>query len=164
MTKPPSGIRVTDAAARGMARDLISAARFGALAVLSPETGRPVVSRVAIATTPQGALLTLVSDLSGHTAALRHDPRCSVLVGEPAGRGDPLTHPRLTLEADACFIRKGDAGYQALRDHYLKHRPKAGLYIEFMDFSFVRFDVTRAHLNGGFGKAFVLSPDDLMQD
>ena len=48
-----------------------------------------------------------------------------------------------------------------LRAHYLTHQPKAKLYIDFGDFSLVRLRVTKAHLNGGFGKAFILTPEDL---
>ena len=105
--------------------------------------------------------MTLVSDLSHHTKALKEDPRCSVLIGQPGPKGDPLTHPRLTLQAQVRFLRKGDDGYDALRDHYLTQYPKAKLYIDFMDFSFARFAVTVGHLNGGFGKAYQLTPDEM---
>ncbi|MEO0992151.1 MAG: pyridoxamine 5-phosphate oxidase, partial [Pseudomonadota bacterium] len=87
--------------------------------------------------------------------------RCSLLVGEPGEKGDPLTHPRLTLIADARFVPHGDAAFRPLRDHYLTTHPKAKLYIDFADFSFALFDVTAAHLNGGFGKAYQLQPADL---
>jgi len=39
--------------------------------------------------------------------------------------------------------------------------PKAQLYIGFADFSLLRLKVSAGHLNGGFGKAFVLTPEDL---
>ena len=57
-----------------------------------------VAPRVAVATDAQGTPVTLVSDLSHHTRALRADPACSLLVGEPGEKGDPLTHPRLSLQ------------------------------------------------------------------
>ncbi|MAM60688.1 pyridoxamine 5'-phosphate oxidase family protein [Maritimibacter sp. UBA3975] len=148
-------IRPTDDEARRLARSLIDEARFAALAVLAE--GRPVVTRIALGTTPRGAPLTLVSDLAAHTVALRADPKASLLVGEPGPRGDPLTHPRLTLEATARFLRKDPA----LRAHYLATHPKSKLYVDFADFHFVTFDVVAAHLNGGFGKAFRLTPADL---
>jgi hypothetical protein len=154
-------IRETDDAARALARSLIDDARFGALGVRDPGTGAPMVSRVAVATTPEGAPVTLVSDLSHHTAALKADPVCSLLVGEPGQRGDPLTHPRITLQCRARFIRHGEAGHAALRAHYLRQQPKAQLYVDFADFSFAVLDVTEAHLNGGFGKAYRLGPADL---
>ncbi len=45
--------------------------------------------------------------------------------------------------------------------HWLRDHPKAKLYIGFADFSFALFDVQSAYLNGGFGRAFVLTPGDL---
>ena len=156
-----SPIRPTDDEARALARQLIDRARFGALGVIEAATGAPMVTRVAVGTDADGRPLSLVSDLSAHTRALKTDPLCSLLVGEPGERGDPLTHPRLTLQAHARFVRKGEAGYEALRERWLQRHPKAKLYVDFADFSFVVLDVTSAHLNGGFGRAFLLAPGDL---
>jgi heme iron utilization protein len=151
--------RPVDTEARSLARHLLDTATFAALAVL--QDGAPSVTRIAFATTPEGAPLSLMSELSTHTAALEADPRCSLLVGEPQDKGDPLTHPRLTLQAIAHFIPRESPDHPALRAHYLAQRPKARLYIDFADFRLVRFDVTRAFLNGGFGRAYVLGPGDL---
>jgi len=156
-------IRETDPEARRQARDLIDNARFAALGVLDPETQQPHVTRVAMATTPNGQPLSLISDLSHHTKALTAHPTCSLLLGEPGSKGDPLTHPRITLQARAKFVRHGDAKHAELRAHYLAQQPKAQLYIDFADFSLVIFDVLEAHLNGGFGKAYRLKPDDLLE-
>ena len=155
-------IRPMDDEARGLSRELIARARFAALAVLDPASGWPTVTRIALVRDPDGAPLTLISDLSGHTAALRADPRCSLLVGEPALKGDPLTHPRLTLQCEARFVRRDDPDHPALRAHYLEQQPKATLYIDFADFSLVRLGVVEAHLNGGFGKAYRPAPSDLI--
>ncbi|REC55385.1 HugZ family protein [Rhodosalinus sediminis] len=156
-----SPIRETDEEARALARRLIDEARHGALGVRDPETGHPVVSRVAVATDAAGAPVSLVSDLSHHTQALTRDPACSLLLGEPGARGDPLTHPRITLIATARFLRRGEDEHEALAERYLRQQPKAKLYIGFGDFGFLRFEVTRALLNGGFGKAYALTPADL---
>lgn len=154
-------IRDTDDEARALARQLIAAARFGAIGVLDPASGAPVVTRIAIGTTPEGAPLTLISALAFHTGALRADPRCSLLLGEPGERGDPLTHPRVTLACRADFVPQGSARHDHLRAHYLATHPKAKLYVDFPDFSFVVFGVESAALNGGFGKAFRLTASDL---
>ncbi len=151
--------RPVDAEARALARDLIDHATFAALAVI--EQGHPSVSRIAFATDPDGAPLSLISDLSSHTTALEAQADCALLVGEPSDRGDPLTHPRLTLHATACFIPRDSAAHPALRAHYLAQRPKAKLYIDFADFRLVRFDVRLALLNGGFGRAYKLTAEDL---
>jgi hypothetical protein len=154
-------IRPTDEAARGLARELLDAARSGALGVIEPGTGAPLVTRIAVATTEGGAPMTLVSDLSMHTAALRAHPVCSLLVGEPGPKGDPLTHPRLSLQCTARFVAPDDPERPSLRTRWLAVQPKATLYIDFADFRLVRLDVTVGHLNGGFGKAYRLTPADL---
>jgi len=161
MTDKASPIRPTDDEARALARGLIAAARFGALGVIEPGTGAPMVTRVAVGTGPDGAPLTLISGLSMHTRALKANPAASLLVGEAGERGDPLTHPRLTLMAQAGFVEHVDPAYPALAEHYLRTHRKAKLYIGFADFVFVRFAVERGYLNGGFGKAFVLEPADM---
>lgn len=154
-------IRPTDDTARAQARGLIAGARFGALGVIDGASGAPMVTRVAVATAPDGQPVSLVSDLSHHTRALRANPNCSLLVGEPGDRGDALTHPRLTLQCSARFLRHGEAGHAEMRAHYLRQHPKAKLYIDFADFSFALLLVSHAFLNGGFGKAFELTPEDL---
>lgn len=162
MTEPPlNPIRATDAEARRLARALIAAARFGALGVIDPESGAPMVSRIAMATTARGAPMSLVSDLSDHTTALRAAPLCSLLLGEPGPKGDPLTHPRITLQCTARFMRHGAPDHATLRHRYLSQHPKAQLYIDFADFSFVLFEVRAARLIGGFGKAYRPTPQDL---
>lgn len=153
MTNP---IRPTDDDARALARSLINAARFAALAVLDPATGAPVVTRIALVPGPGGMPLSLISTLSTHTTALKATPACSLLIGEPGPKGDPLTHPRLTLQASATTADKS-----ALRQHYLSHYPKAQLYYDFADFQLTRFTPSGAFLNGGFGQAFHLSAADL---
>ncbi|MEL6167591.1 MAG: pyridoxamine 5'-phosphate oxidase family protein [Pseudomonadota bacterium] len=154
-------IRPTDDEARTLAKRLIRGAKYGALGVRDPESGGPMVSRIAVGCAPDGTPVTLISDLSHHTKALKSDPSCSLLVGEPGPKGDPLTHPRLTVQAEARFVRQGAADYAALRDAWLIHQPKARLYVDFADFSFACFRPAAAYLNGGFGKAFVLTPADL---
>lgn len=159
MTTP---IRPTDDAARDLARALIAGARFGALGVLDPDTAAPVVSRIGVVPGADGLPLALVSDLSHHSRALKANPACSLMLGEPGPKGDPLTHPRLSLQARAVFVRHGAPDHAHLAAQYLARQPKAKLYIGFADFAHLRFDIAGAHLNGGFGKAFVLTPDDLV--
>lgn len=157
MAEPaPDPFRPTDEAAIALAHDLIAKARFAALGVRDLETGHPNVTRIALVPGPDGVPLTLISDLSPHTAALAADPACSLLIGEPGAKGDPLTHPRLTLQARAEPTDKA-----ALRDHYLRLYPKAQLYFDFSDFRMVRFVPQLGLLNGGFGKAYRLSQADL---
>jgi putative heme iron utilization protein len=160
MPDTPSLIRPTDSEARETARNLIQLAHFGSLAVLHSDTGLPHVTRIAIGTCPTGTPLTLISNLSFHTTALRHNPNCSLLLGEPGTKGDPLTHPRITLACKAEFISRKSTNYDQLRTRHLAQHPKAKLYIDFADFNFAIFDIQSASLIGGFGKAYALSSHD----
>ncbi len=156
-----SPIRPTDDEARALARRLLAEARHAALGTLDPATGAPVVTRVAVGTTPESLPMTLVSALSAHTRALRANPLASLLVGEPGPKGDPLTHPRLTLHLRASFVARGTPEHDRLRAHWLASHPKSALYADFADFAFVIYEPTGASLNGGFGKAYELTPEDL---
>ena len=153
-------IRPTDDGARALARMLLTQAGFAALAVLGPD-GAPVVTRIGFGTAPGGTPMSLVSDLAAHTQAMAADPRVSLMVGEPGPRGDPLTFPRLTLQAEAELVGRERPEFAALADAWLARHRKAKLYIGFGDFRFARFKVTGAFLNGGFGRAFRLTPEDL---
>jgi putative heme iron utilization protein len=150
-------IRPTDDEARALARGLIATARFAALAVTDPGTQTPMVTRIAIVPGGDGVPLSLISTLSSHTTALDACDVCSLLIGEPGPKGDPLTHPRLTLQATAEPADKA-----ALKAHYLSLYPKAQLYYDFGDFRLIRFAPRGGLLNGGFGKAFRLGPDDIV--
>lgn len=157
MTKSP--IRPTDDDARALARDLMQGANHAALGVIHPDTGAPFVSRIALAIAPDGTPMTLISTLAFHTTALQKNPNCSLLIGTAPAKGDPLAFPRLTLSARAEFVPRDRD--DALRSHYQTTNPKSKLYLGFADFGFVLFHPTGAALNGGFGKAYTLTPEDL---
>lgn len=159
-----SPIRPVDDDARAVVRDLIQAARFAALSYLDLETGAPMVSRIALVEGPAQEPLSLISDLSHHSAALQKLPVCSLLIGEPGAKGDPLTYPRLSLQAKADFVRHGDPDHARLAQAFLAKQPKAKLYIGFADFALVRFTPLGGHLNGGFGKAYILEGSDILPE
>ena len=156
-------IRDTDAEAIRLGKMLLRSARYGALAVLDPQSGEPLASRVAVATDLDGTPLILVSSLSEHTGGLLADPRCSLLLGEP-GKGDPLAHPRISLRCLAEQLQRGTPVQARVERRYLNRHPKARLYAGFGDFAFFRLKVERASLNGGFGKAYHLARTDLVFD
>ena len=157
----PDPVQPADEEARALARSLLEA-RHAALSWADPETGHPSISRVAFGLCPEGLPVTLISALAPHLAALKTDPRCSVMLGEVGAKGDPLTHPRLMIRARAAFVAADDPDRPALRAHWLKGHPKAALYVDFPDFSFVRLVPESALLNGGFARAFRLTPADLL--
>jgi len=153
-------IRPTDAEAINLAKQLLRTAQFGALAVLDREDGSPFVSRAGVATAMDGTPIILVSLLSQHTQAILADPRCSLLLGEP-GKGDPLAYPRISLVCHAEKIERDSAAYENARRRYLNRHPKAKLYVGLGDFNFFALRLERASLNGGFGKAYRLTGDEL---
>lgn len=154
-------IRPTDDEARALARRLITDAAFASLGVLEPETGMPLVSRIAIAAHADGSPFFLASDLSFHSRALARDSRASILVGEPPAKGDPLAFPRVTVIGHIAKLARKDPAHAERRASWLAKHPKSQLYVDFGDFFFWTLTVERAHLNGGFGKAYVLTPADL---
>lgn len=161
MEKKIDPIRQTDEEARELARTLIREAQYGSLGVLEQQTGMPLVSRIAVAAGAEAVPFFLASDLSNHSKALAADPRCSLMLGEPKGKGDPLVHPRVTVVGRAAALPREAAAELGLRQRWLARHPKAKLYIDFGDFRFYRLEVERALLNGGFGKAYVLTAEDL---
>jgi putative heme iron utilization protein len=161
MAERPDPVQPADEAACAQARNLLAGARFGALAFTDAETGSPGISRIALGLDAAGGPVTLISSLSAHHAALRQSPLAALLVGEPGPKGDPLTHPRLMIRVEARFVDRAGADHAALRDGWLATHPKAKLYVDFGDFGFVRLVPLSAFLNGGFGRAVRLAPDDL---
>ena len=152
-------VQPADPASMDQARGLLQTARHAALAWTDPETAAPGISRIALGPGLDGAPVTLISALAPHFAALRANPACALLVGEPGPKGDPLTHPRLMLQASARFIAPDDPARPALRAHWVQGHPKSTLYVDFADFAFVTFTVTAALLNGGFGRAYHVPPE-----
>jgi len=152
-------LRDTDAQAVQQAKTLIHEARHAALAANGPK-GHPSVSRVQISTDTDGAIVLLTSSLSPHTQAMIDQPKVSLLIGEP-GKGDPLAHPRVTVFTTASKVDKQTETHIRLRQRHLSRHPKAELYVDFGDFSFFRLSIEGASLNGGFGKAYALTREDL---
>ncbi|MEQ1949879.1 HugZ family protein [Mesorhizobium sp. CN2-181] len=154
-------VRPTDEEAIRLAKALLRSARYGAIAVLDPASGGPLASRVGVATDADGTPLILVSMLSAHTRAITADPRCSLLLGEP-GKGDPLAHPRITLICRANPLEKDSPEQARAQRRYLNKNPKAKLYVGLGDFRMFRLEIDAASLNGGFGKAYALTRDDIL--
>lgn len=154
-------LRPTDDEARELARSLVRGARYMSLGVIDPATGYPAVSRALTAIDLDGVPVILVSALSGHTKGLISDSRCSLLAGEP-GKGDPLAHARITVLCQAEPVERGTPLHDRIRMRFLRRHAKAQLYVDFPDFKFFRLNPVQASLNGGFGRAYALSADDLI--
>lgn len=160
MSNRPDPVQPADAEALALARSLLTLGH-AALAWSDPDTGTPGISRIAFARDPEAGMLTLVSGLAPHFRALRDRPDCALMLGEVGPKGDPLTQPRLMIRARASFVPADDPARPGLRARWLDRNPKATVYIDLPDFAFVRLAPVSALLNGGFARAFRLSPDDL---
>lgn len=148
---------MTDDSPAWAARKLLRAARSGALG--SASDGQPFASLVTPATSPDLAVLLLLSDLSEHTRHLRKEPRCSLLVcGTPEG-ANPQTAPRVTITGLAEVVRD-----PMLKARYLAVHPYASLYAEFGDFAVWRIAPLNALYVGGFGRAARLRATELAPD
>ena len=160
MTTRPDPVQPADDAALALARGLL-ALGHAALAWTDPDSGTPGISRISFARDPEVGPLTLISGLAPHFRALRTNPACALMLGEVGDKGDPLTHPRLMIQARASFVTPDDPARPALRDRWLARNPKATVYIDLPDFAFVRLTPVSALLNGGFGRAHRIDPADL---
>ncbi len=161
MAESKNVLRALDDEARHLAITLLRATPYGTLATLAPADGWPSASLVTVATDIDGAPILLISSLSGHTPALQADARCSLLLSR-IGRGDPLAHPRISLQSRAVFLERDSPAGRRARRRFLARHHKASLYADFADFAFVRLEPDHASLNGGFGKAYRLGSTDLM--
>lgn len=150
----------TDEAIR-MVKTMLRTSRHGALATLDPNTGWPIATRVGVSSDFDGAPVLLISRLAAHTPALLADPRCSLLLGTP-GKGDPLAHVRVTIACEAHEIERDSDTHKRLDNRYLSHQQKAKLYSSLPDFRYFRLEPQGASLNGGFGKAYALTREDML--
>ncbi|PWL17129.1 pyridoxamine 5'-phosphate oxidase [Falsochrobactrum shanghaiense] len=163
MNEPINPIRPTTSQAIQLAKTLLRTARSGTIAVIDAATGRPLASRVGVATDIDGTPVLLVSGLASHTPALLAHPDCSLLLGD-VGKGDPLAHARITIHCTAQKTERPSPDRERLRRRYLNHNPKGALYADLGDFVFFKLSIESASLNGGFGKAFNLTRDDLVSN
>jgi putative heme iron utilization protein len=144
-----------------VAKELLRATRAGALAPIDRNTGHPFSSLVNVATDADGSPIILASQLSPHTANIEVDLRASVLLAS-TGKGDPLSHPRLTVIGAFANIERDAPDAARVRRRFLSRHPKSRLYAGFGDFSFWRLRVASAHVNGGFARAADLKASDII--
>lgn len=131
------------------------------------EAGAPSVSLVPfVRTTGPTRLWLLLSALSPHTAALRADARCAVMVSEAPRPDDARSNHalmRLSLRCTARFVSREegrDAGVEAL---YRARFPVAETLLGLGDFYWV--ELTPREGEGrfvqGFGRAYSVGGADL---
>ncbi len=153
-------IRTTDDEARALAQRLIREMKHAVLGTLDPDSGTPLLTRIAIQTDRDGCPLALLSGLAAHTRAIKADPRAGLMVADDSvTKGDPMTHARLSVLTHAVPAEP-DAERRA---RWLANDPKATVYIDLPDFNFWRLEPQSGMLNGGFARAYRLTPDDMLK-
>lgn len=145
-------------------RALLHCQRVAALGTLG-EDGLPFVSMVPYAIAPASAVLVLhVSGLAAHTANLRRQPDCSLMVMQAEQAGQPVhALPRLTLHTRAETIDDGHPEHANCRATYLSRFPEAEPMTDLPDFRFVVLHPLSARQVAGFGAARSVSLDELQQ-
>ncbi len=151
--------RVPPVDAGAQAKRLLRIARTAALATLDCASGAPLTTLVSVGSDYDGAPLLLLSTLARHTNNLAADPRGSLLLTSPPGRGDPLNRPRLTVGGPIAAHPEPTA-----RARFVARNPKSKLYASFADFSVFRMEISAVHFNGGFARAAALTPADILTD
>lgn len=142
------------------ARTLVARASRSMLSTVAVDpAGHPFGSVAPYGLLPDGRPVLCISRLAEHTRNLLADPRCSLLAVEE-GPGDPLSHGRVTLVADAVPIPRDDAAAGTARAAYLERNPGAAGYVDYGDFGLWRLDVRAVRWVGGFGRMSWCSPED----
>ncbi len=111
-------------------------------------------------------LWTLVSELSPHTAALRADPRCGVLVSEAPRPDDPRSNHalvRLSLRCTARFLSRDEGRAVGAEALYRARFPIAETLLGLGDFHWVelRPEPEGGRFILGFGRAYTVTGPDL---
>lgn len=154
--------QVFDDEARGELGGLLRGHRQAALGSLG-EDGAPHVTMVACALeeAPPAFLLHL-SELAPHKARLRRDPRCSLMVFEPAREGrELLSLQRVSFACRAELLARDGEGYAEAKAAYLAALPKHEMMFSLSDFDLLRLHPNEGLWNAGFGRAYRVSEEEL---
>ncbi|AGT09084.1 HugZ family pyridoxamine 5'-phosphate oxidase [Paracoccus aminophilus] len=152
-------IRTTDEEARALAQRLILEMKHATLGTIDPETGTPLLTRIAIQRDRDGCPMALLSGLAAHSRALKADSRVGLMVADSVAKGDPMNQARLSILARAT-LAEPDAERRA---RWLENDPKATVYIDLPDFSFWRIEPVSGLLNAGFARAYRLDAADMLK-
>jgi putative heme iron utilization protein len=85
-----------------------------------------------------------------------------LVMGEPGDAVSPQAVPRVSLQADARTLAPDEADFAAARSAYLDRFPDAAQTFELGDFSIVALQPVSARLVAGFGRAYSLVGDSLV--
>lgn len=156
-------MRAMDIDTAAVLRRLIFETPVAALGTL--HKGEPAVSMVPWVWSPElQAFLIHVSGLATHTRDMQAHPRVSAMVmGSVADAPSPQALPRVSVQAEAKFLDKGDeTQYAKQRDTYLARFPDAEMMFGLGDFALVALQPVSARLVAGFGQAYSLVGERLL--
>lgn len=148
--RAPSGPRPAEPSFAERVRTLLHLGRTAALSTVSARHGgAPFGSLVDYGVASEGSPTLFLSRLAMHTRNLQADPRASLLLAEPAERGEELARARVTLVGRVLPV--GAADLEQVRADYLARHEEARAWASFGDFSFLRLEVDEAYFVAGFG-------------
>lgn len=149
---------LTEAKALILAKKLIFENKFAILGTIlhnELHEGWPYSSLVQVAS-ENGELFLLVSELSDHTKNIQKDQNISLLF-DGTSEHNRMNSERITIVG---FVTKVDKEPQ--HDLFTTSHPKSKLFYDFEDFSVYKVTIQRGRYVGGFGKAFWLHGENLV--
>ena len=152
-----------DAAAEQTLAYLIRETRVAALGTI--HDSEPNLAMVAVAHENDfSAFYIHVSKLGKHTGDMELNPRVSLLITETDDRRtNPQTLARIALHGMAEIISRNVPGYAHVKDLYLNRFPEAEQLFNLGDFDLWKITPKGGRFVAGFGRAFNIVPDVLMQ-
>lgn len=127
-----------------VARDLLHGTRSAALATLDPG-GFPYAITTNLVPSPDGSPVVFMARLSLHARNLAADPRASLTMASDAT--DVVVAPRLSLSGRMELVPPAEM--EGLKSRYLRHFPKAKLYLALPDAQLYRLRIGGVQLSGG---------------
>jgi putative heme iron utilization protein len=144
---------------------LLDEARVASLAVATAEGPDVSLVPVLVRRAPLTVVL-LVSELSAHTAALRANPACALLLRRELTPDDPRDHhatERATVHGEARYLTRDEAAAQGHDRAWAARFPRvSSMILPLKDFHFVEVTPSPrgASFVQGFGRAYrVLGPE-----
>lgn len=155
VARPSDPYRDADAATLAQVRDLLEQARHATLGTLDPDSGAPLLTRISMQADADGVPVALLSDLAQHSAALRRDARCGLMVApQTSAKGSVMAQPRLSLLCHAQLLTESASTDARRRAAWRDRDGRAAVYLGLGDFRFWRLTPVSLLFNAGFGRAF----------
>lgn len=137
------------------AKTLVRQQHSGVLSTHSQSVaGYPFGSVVPFYMTPEGNLVTYISQIAQHTRNIKGNPKVSVTIFDTL-QDDSQANGRVTFLGDAELVEDSH-----ITEQYLALFPRAKAYKKTHDFSFYQIKAERIRYIGGFGKIFWINKEN----